>query len=159
METIITAQNDNRNNAEIKIILVGDSGVGKSALLDQFRGPNSNDTQPTVCMRCYEIYKKVAVQIRFIDPFHETFSEEKESLTLISQADGVILIYDITNESSFASITDWMAMLKRACSSLFVETMIIVNKSDLEGQRVVSKERGQGMSSQLGALAFREDVT
>ncbi|CAL8138928.1 unnamed protein product [Orchesella dallaii] len=93
MDTIATAHNDNRDNAEIKIILVGDKGVGKSTLLDQFWGPNSNGTQPTASMRY---------------------------------------------------------------SSPFVETMIIGNKSDLEEQRVISKEQGQELSSQLGALAFRE---
>ncbi|CAL8138635.1 unnamed protein product [Orchesella dallaii] len=150
MATSSTALTAQHFDAEINILLVGDSGVGKTALLDQFWGPYSKDTA-MARIRYFEVGWKMSVLVRFRDPFCDKLVAKKESL--VNKADGVLLIYDVTNETSFDSIKLWMNTMKRVgCKydmflfllgfdiavSPLVEMMIVGNKSDLVEQRALA---------------------
>ena len=55
---------------------------------------------------------------------------------------GIMLVYDITNEKSFENIKTWIRNIEEHASA-DVERMIIGNKCDVEERRQVSRERGQ----------------
>ncbi len=63
-------------------------------------------------------------------------------ITLYLRLQGVILVYDVTNEKSFASIRAWMKAIDQHASD-DVERMIIGNKCDQNDQRSVTFEQGQ----------------
>lgn len=61
---------------------------------------------------------------------------------------GIMLVYDITNEKSFENIVKWLRNIDEHANE-DVERMILGNKCDMTDKRVVSKERGEGVSENL----------
>ena len=57
-------------------------------------------------------------------------------------AQGIMLVYDVTNEKSFENIKTWIRNIEQHASD-DVEKMILANKCDMEDKRVVTKEQGQ----------------
>ena len=64
------------------------------------------------------------------------------STNLIKKANGILLIYDIANKTSFNSIGKWMESIEEISSSNTI-VILIGNKSDLEDERQVKKEEGE----------------
>ena len=58
-----------------------------------------------------------------------------------NKANGVIMVYDVTNRSSFESLPEWLEEIKEHGGS-DVEIIICGNKIDLESKRMVSEEEG-----------------
>ena len=61
---------------------------------------------------------------------------------LIKKANGILLIYDITNKNSFNSIGKWMESIDEV-SSANTKVILVGNKIDMEGERQVTKEEGE----------------
>ena len=57
-------------------------------------------------------------------------------------AQGIILVYDITDLDSFQNLTSWLIEIKKNAPS-FVNKILIGNKSDLENERKVKMEQGK----------------
>ena len=55
---------------------------------------------------------------------------------------GILLVYDVTNEKSFENIKTWIRNIEQHASD-DVEKMILGNKCDMDDKRVVTKEQGQ----------------
>ncbi|KIH67484.1 Ras family protein [Ancylostoma duodenale] len=66
---------------------------------------------------------------------------------------GFILMYDITNEESFNSVQDWCTQIK-TYSWENAQVVLVGNKCDMDGERVVSIERGRQLADQLGLEFF-----
>ena len=56
-------------------------------------------------------------------------------------AQGIMLVYDITQDKSFENISKWLRNIEEHANE-DVEKMILGNKCDMEDKRVVSKDRG-----------------
>jgi Ras-related protein Rab-1A len=65
-------------------------------------------------------------------------------------ADGIIIIFDVTNEDSFLNVTTWHNEILRNTSKV-PKIMIIGNKCDLTDQRVITFENGKELSRSLSA--------
>ncbi|PIK55207.1 putative ras-related protein [Apostichopus japonicus] len=61
------------------------------------------------------------------------------------RAQGVILVYDITNEASFRNLYKWINMM-HANAPDNMEVLLVGNKSDAEAQRAVSKEEAENLA-------------
>lgn len=71
--------------------------------------------------------------------------------TYFRKAKGVILVYDITNQKSFESLSErWMAQLNDHASADDLAKLLVGNKSDLEASREVSKEKALQFCQQYG---------
>ncbi|VDP20018.1 unnamed protein product [Soboliphyme baturini] len=135
-----------------KILLIGDSGVGKTCLLFRFSEDSFNNSFISTIgidfkIRTIELDgKKIKLQI------WDTAGQERfRTITTAYYrgAMGILLVYDITNEKSFDNIKNWIRNIEEhACSD--VEKMILGNKSDMEDRRQVSKERGTQLSIEYG---------
>ncbi|KAK2103159.1 hypothetical protein P7K49_017015 [Saguinus oedipus] len=68
-------------------------------------------------------------------------------VTMLGQ--GIMLVYDITNEKSFDNIKNWIRNIEEHASS-DVERMILGNKCDMNDKRQVSKERGEKLAIDYG---------
>ena len=64
-------------------------------------------------------------------------------------AQGILLLYDITNEKSFDNIKTWIHNIEQHASE-DVEKMILGNKCDMEEKRVISTEQGQKLAEEHG---------
>ncbi len=67
---------------------------------------------------------------------------------------GILLVYDITNEKSFENVKNWMRNIDEH-ASCDVERMILGNKADCDDRRQVSKERGEQVRTYASFTVFR----
>uniref|UniRef100_A0A8C8X4E4 small monomeric GTPase n=1 Tax=Panthera leo TaxID=9689 RepID=A0A8C8X4E4_PANLE len=104
-----------------KLLLIGDSGVGKTCLIIRFAEDNFNNTYISTIgidfkIRTVDIEgKKIKLQV------WDTAGQERfKTITTAYYrgAMGIILVYDITDEKSFENIQNWMKSIKEAFSSL-----------------------------------------
>lgn len=142
----------------IKLLLIGDSGVGKSCLLLRF----SDDTFTTSFIttigidfkiRTIELDgKRVKLQI------WDTAGQERfRTITTAYYrgAMGIILVYDVTDESSFNNIRNWIKNIEQHASDN-VNKILVGNKADMdESKRAVSTARGQALANEY-RLKFYE---
>ncbi|KAM7015981.1 ras-related protein Rab-8B isoform 1-T1 [Tautogolabrus adspersus] len=135
-----------------KLLLIGDSGVGKTCLLFRFSEDAFNTTFISTIgidfkIRTVELDgKKIKLQI------WDTAGQERfRTITTAYYrgAMGIMLVYDITNEKSFDNIRNWIRNIEEHASS-DVERMVLGNKCDMNDKRQVSKERGEKLAIDYG---------
>ena len=69
------------------------------------------------------------------------------------KANGVIIVYDVTDEKSLKSVQNWMQSINEH-ASLGVKKILIANKKDLELNRKISKDEGQEEANKYGIEFF-----
>ena len=131
---------------KIQIILVGESGVGKTSLIRRYANNlfNENHLQ-TLGIEFYNREEKINDQIILIKIWDTAGQEIFHSLTknFYRKADGIIIVYDITDHNSFERVQDWVKSIYDNSDTYKEVQMIIVgNKIDLEEERQVSKDEG-----------------
>ncbi|KAL4065817.1 P-loop containing nucleoside triphosphate hydrolase protein [Scleroderma yunnanense] len=141
----------------IKLLLIGDSGVGKSCLLFRF----CVDAWTPSCtatigvdfkIRTIELDgKRIKLQI------WDTSGLERFrtiTTTYYRSAMGILLVYDVTDNQSFDNIRSWHASIERYASE-GVNKILIGNKSDWTNKRAVPEEFGRDLARKLG-IKFME---
>lgn len=132
----------------IKIVLVGDSGVGKTNLLLRWaHGSFNKESIPTIgvefATKTIEIDGKLAkVQI------WDTAGQERYRAITSAYyrgAVGALLVYDVASISTFNNVTRWLEEIRENSEEDMV-CILIGNKSDLEEQRTVPTEEGISFS-------------
>uniref|UniRef100_A0A914V020 Ras-related protein Rab-10 n=1 Tax=Plectus sambesii TaxID=2011161 RepID=A0A914V020_9BILA len=128
-----------------KLLLIGDSGVGKTCILYRFSDDAFNTTFISTIGIDFKIKtielkgKKIKLQI------WDTAGQERFHTITTSYyrgAMGIMLVYDITNAKSFDNIAKWLRNIDEHASE-DVEKMLLGNKCDMADRRMVSKERGE----------------
>lgn len=136
----------------IKLLLIGDSGVGKSCCLLRFSEDSFTPSFITTIgidfkIRTIELDgKRVKLQI------WDTAGQERfRTITTAYYrgAMGILLVYDVTDRRSFENIQTWFSNVEQHATE-GVNKILIGNKCDWEEKRVVSTEEGQELASQLG---------
>uniref|UniRef100_V9LBN5 Ras-related protein Rab-13 n=1 Tax=Callorhinchus milii TaxID=7868 RepID=V9LBN5_CALMI len=139
-----------------KLLLIGDSGVGKTCLIIRFAEDNFNSTYISTIGIDFKIKtvdvegKKIKLQV------WDTAGQERfKTITTAYYrgAMGIILVYDITDEKSFENIQNWMKSIKENASAT-VERMLLGNKCDMENKRKVTKERAEKLAKDHGIRFF-----
>uniref|UniRef100_A0A0A9VV46 Ras-related protein Rab-8A n=1 Tax=Lygus hesperus TaxID=30085 RepID=A0A0A9VV46_LYGHE len=140
-----------------KLLLIGDSGVGKTCVLFRFSEDAFNNTFISTIgidfkIRTIELDgKKIKLQI------WDTAGQERfRTITTAYYrgAMGIMLVYDITNEKSFDNIKNWIRNIEENATT-DVEKMLLGNKCDATEKRVVSKEKGEQLAVEYG-IKFME---
>ncbi|XP_058502000.1 ras-related protein Rab-8B-like [Solea solea] len=135
-----------------KLLLIGDSGVGKTCLLFRFSEDSFNTTFISTIgidfkIRTIELDgKRVKLQI------WDTAGQERfRTITTAYYrgAMGIMLVYDICNDKSFENIKNWIRNIEEHASS-DVEKMVLGNKCDMADRRQVSKDRGEKLAIDYG---------
>ncbi len=145
----------NINNAEeeiekINIITLGDTGVGKTCYILKY----TDDFFQPVHLSTVGVDFKLKL-LTFNDQkyriyLYDTTGQERFksiSLNIIKNADGIILMYDITLKDTFKEISDWMNSIKQIKRDDF-PIVLVGNKCDLEEERSISKEDGENLAKQ-----------
>ncbi|RVE62080.1 hypothetical protein OJAV_G00177280 [Oryzias javanicus] len=140
-----------------KLLLIGDSGVGKTCILFRFSEDAFNSTFISTIgidfkIRTIELDgKKIKLQI------WDTAGQERfRTITTAYYrgAMGIMLVYDITNEKSFDNIKNWIRNIEEHASS-DVEKMVLGNKCDINDKRQVTKMGGEKLALEYG-IKFME---
>ena len=135
-----------------KVLLLGNSDVGKSSILLRFVDSVWNESfVPTIGVdfkvKTVDIgEKKVKMQI------WDTAGQERFRnvvATYFRGSNGILLIYDITSRDSFKNLESWLIEIEKYASENVLK-ILIGNKNDLESQRVISKEEGQDFANRYG---------
>ncbi|KAH9571550.1 hypothetical protein CY35_02G098800 [Sphagnum magellanicum] len=141
----------------IKLLLIGDSGVGKSCLLLRF----SDDTFTTSFITTIGIdfkIRTIEVDNRRIKlQIWDTAGQERfRTITTAYYrgAMGILLVYDVTDESSFNNIRNWIRNIELHASDN-VNKILVGNKADMdESKRVVPTAKGQALADEYGIKFF-----
>ena len=137
----------------IKLILIGDSGTGKTNLITVAAGFefDSHSLSTMSCSYIQKIYKKHNVEYK-INIWDTIGQESFKSLTKIFVNDSkiVILVYDITNKKSFEALPFWKKMVD---DILEVQPVFAVvgNKIDLYDQEEVKADEADKYAKSIGA--------
>ncbi|KAH1108998.1 hypothetical protein J1N35_012766 [Gossypium stocksii] len=140
-----------------KIVLIGDSGVGKSNILSRFtRNEFCLESKSTIgvefATRTVQVEgKTVKAQI------WDTAGQERYRAITSAYyrgAVGALLVYDITKRQTFDNVQRWLRELRDHADSNIV-LMMAGNKSDLNHLRSVSEEDGHALAEKEG-LSFLE---
>ena len=135
---------------QYRIILIGDSTVGKSSLLRYFtEGRHADISDPTVGVDFYARMMEVKPGLRVKLQLWDTAGQEKfKSITrsYYRNSVGVIVVYDITNRRTFQHVQDWLAEAEANVAGPDPSQCVfqlIGHKADLEKDREVLYEEGE----------------
>ena len=136
------ARNDNYDNL-FKIVLVGDSGVGKTQLLSRFsRNEFTLESKTTIgvefCTKTITNEDGKVIKAQIWDTAGQDRYRSVAS-AYYKGAVGALLVYDITKTESYENISKWMEEIEKNGSESIV-LMLIGNKSDLAKSREISQE-------------------
>ncbi|KAF9581829.1 Ras- protein Rab-18 [Lunasporangiospora selenospora] len=141
--------------ATLKLLLIGSSGTGKSCLLARFVDGNFPDDSSATIGVDFKVKVIENEGKKYKLTIWDTAGQERFR-TLTSSyyrgAQGVILVYDVSNRDSFNDLQIWLTELDTYCSSKEVVRMIVGNKVDKESSREVSKQEGQEFARKLQTL-------
>ena len=125
-----------------KIILVGDSGVGKTCLLSMYVKGMCGPTIPTIavefCTKDIELEDGVKVKVQLWD----TAGQERFkslAMTYYRKAYGILLLFDVTKRSSFIACKNYLEEV-RINSEKNCVIYLIGNKIDLSNERQITTE-------------------
>jgi Ras-related protein Rab-8A len=138
-----------------KLLLIGDSGVGKSCLLLRFIEDSFSTTFISTLGIDFKIKtvecegKRVKLQI------WDTAGQERfRTITsaFYRGATGILLVYDVCDEASFANVRHWMKQVQQHASE-HVQKIILANKADIAQRRVATYD-GHKLANEYGVPYF-----
>ena len=141
-----------------KIIVIGDSSVGKSCLTTQAVRNNFEEFYTaTIGFEFYSFFCKVDGKNVRLQIWDTCGQEVYKSLitNFYRNSSLALIIYAINNMDSFKHAENWLNELK-AQANPNVKVFLVGNKSDLENERVVSKEDGEKFKEEKNLDKFIE---
>ncbi|KAE8708515.1 Ras-related protein RABA2a [Hibiscus syriacus] len=140
-----------------KVVLIGDSGVGKSNLLSRFtRNEFSLESKSTIGVEFATRTLQVEGRTVKAQIWDTAGQERYRAITsaYYRGALGALLVYDVTKPTTFENVSRWLKELRDHADSNIV-IMMIGNKTDLKHLRAVATEDGQSYAEKEG-LSFIE---
>ncbi|KAL9374185.1 hypothetical protein Peur_033805 [Populus x canadensis] len=138
-----------------RILLIGDSGVGKSSLLVSFISSSVEDLAPTIGVD-FKIKQLAVGGKRLKLTIWDTAGQERfRTLTssYYRNAQGIILVYDVTRRETFTNLSDvWGKEVELFSTNQDCVKMLVGNKVDKESGRDVTKDEGMALAKQHGCL-------
>jgi len=150
--------NDDKASQEydhlFKLLMIGDSDVGKSSILLRFTEDKYDEEHPCTIGVDFKI-KLVSFAGKKINlTIWDTAGQEKfRSLTssYYRGTQGIVLVYDVTRRESFNNLEQWLSEIEMYSSNVDVVKLLVGNKIDKEN-REVSREEGAAFAKQRSML-------
>ena len=147
----------NNKDSRIKLILLGDSGVGKTAIIRRYHEDKfSSFSNATTSANFLEKELIINDQKIILELWDTAGQEEYRSLTkvFIKNSKIIILVYDVTSLESFNSLKFWYDFIKKEIGKEIV-LGLAGNKTDLifenDFDEEVSPEKGKEFAQKIGA--------
>lgn len=141
----------------LAVVLIGDSGVGKSNLLLRFtRNEVDLNSKTTIGVEFATRSIPIADKIVKAQIWDTAGQERYRAITsaYYRGAVGALLVYDITKKNTFESVERWLKELKDHADDKIV-VMLVGNKCDLTDERQVTVDEGAATAAKFG-LSFLE---
>jgi Ras-related protein Rab-11A len=133
---------ESKEDFKLKIVVVGDSGVGKTNLIKRFiTNEFSENFKATIGVEFMSKTYKINKHLFKIEIWDTAGQERYKSITTAyyKGAKGAMIIYDVTNQNSFNNVDKWFNEIKDKASKN-INLIMIGNKTDLDDKKVVSSE-------------------
>eukprot|EP01091_Cochliopodium_minus_P002790 TRINITY_DN1264_c0_g1_i1.p1 TRINITY_DN1264_c0_g1~~TRINITY_DN1264_c0_g1_i1.p1 ORF type:complete len:185 (-),score=64.08 TRINITY_DN1264_c0_g1_i1:82-636(-) len=140
-----------------KLCVLGDGGVGKTALTIQFCSSHFVETYDPTIEDSYTrqtVIDGIACRLEILDTAgQEEFTALRDQW--IRDSEGFVLIYSIISRVSFEQVTTFLDQVKRVkCDLDVIPITLVGNKCDLEDKREVSSQEAQSFSKQENISFF-----
>ena len=147
-----------------KLLIIGESGVGKTCLLLRFTDDSFTANHLTTIGIDFKI-KNINLENKLIKlQIWDTAGQDRfRAITknYYKGAHGILLIYDVTNKKTFENVRNWVTQIRENASAKAI-IYIVGNKIDDKEKRVVTKEEGEKMASEFDLKFFeasaKEDI-
>jgi small GTP-binding protein len=140
---------------EIKTILVGMSGTGKTNMINAMTGQKFEENKFTTSTSSFVDKYMTVKNKKYRLEIWDTAGQEKfRSLTKIFIKDSkiVVFVYDITTRSSFEEIDFWVNTVKDILKEDVIVCGLAGNKKDLFQNEEVEEEEGEKKAQEIGAI-------
>mmetsp|Transcript_883 Transcript_883/g.2389 ORF Transcript_883/g.2389 Transcript_883/m.2389 type:complete len:204 (-) Transcript_883:132-743(-) len=141
---------------KFKLVLLGEGRVGKTSILLRYVRNEYSDKQVSTLQASY-LDKQVSVgaQMAQLSIWDTAGQERFHALGPIyyRDANGALLVYDITDLESFAKVRKWVKELRKIVGNDII-IAIAGNKCDLERQRTVDNAEAEAYAESVGAVHF-----
>jgi len=138
----------------LKILIIGESGVGKSSLLLRFTDDTFDPEQPATIGVDFKVKTLSVDGNRAKLAIWDTAGQERfRTLTpsYYRGAQGVILVYDVSNKQSFQKLDMWLSELDTFSTKSDIIKMLVGNKIDMD-KREVDRETGMKFARKHACL-------
>lgn len=141
---------------QIKLLMIGDSSVGKTCLLLRYANDSFSSMFITTIGIDFKIKNIVLDNKRIKLQIWDTAGQERFRTITTSYfrgAQGIFIVYDVTERESFKNISNWLSNIEMY-SDFSVDKILIGNKCDIKDRREVSYEEGKSLADKHGILFF-----
>ena len=147
--------NDEDDFREIKVILLGDSGVGKTSIIKRYINNKFNEDEKSSIGTISNEKEVIIDDIKYKVVIWDTSGQEVyHSLTnlFVKGSNIVILVYSIESLESFKNLNYWYGSLKEKVEENSHILAVIGNKSDMIDEEVVSEKDGKKFAKERNAI-------
>ena len=141
---------------KLKIMLLGDSTVGKTSILRRYCKNEFSNKYATTIGIDFQFKNMIKFDKRIRLQIWDTAGQERYKVVAknyFNSSDGFVILYDITNKESFQNVTSWISQINDIASKA-VKFILFGNKNDLEEARIVKKNEGENMAKKYSMLFY-----
>ena len=139
-----------------KVVLVGESGVGKTSIITQFIDQTFQEDQQSTTGGTFSTKSVICDggKVLKFEIWDTAGQERYRALTKMfyKDANAAIMVYDITRKDSFEELKTYWSQQIKECSPEGIILAISANKSDLIEQEAVDEEEARNFGKELGAI-------
>ena len=138
----VASNQTEKEEYKFKVVVVGDSGVGKTNLIKRFiNNTFSHDSKATVGVEFLSKSYYINGKLFKVEIWDTAGQERYKSITAAyyKGAKGAMIVYDLTCQSSYDNVDRWYNEIKEIASK-DINMILVGNKSDLEENRVISSD-------------------
>ena len=150
----MSKENEEENQEDgVKVILIGESGVGKTNLINIAIGDNFSENEKSTTASTLSLKKiKLNNKEYNLDLWDTIGQEQYRQLTKIffNNSKIVIFVYDISSKTSFEALPGWINDVDEQIGNNYIKGLV-ANKSDLYLEEEVKNEEGEEFANKIGA--------
>jgi small GTP-binding protein len=138
-----------------KLLIIGNSGVGKSNMLLRFTRNKFDDTYDITIGVDFGVKNVICDDTIYKLQIWDTAGQEtfkSMTQTFYRGADGCIIVYDITNKESFNNVPSWLSSVRRLVPDIVV--ILVGNKIDMDYKREVTTNEGKDFAEKNNIQFF-----
>lgn len=159
INSIIDTDHSQLPQTLFKVVFIGDSGVGKTSLINRICGGDFTEKFCTTIGVDFRVKTIVLEGQQVVLQLWDTAGQERfRSITsqYLRKSDGVLIVYDVNSEFSFCNVCSWMASIEKVNNDNVI-VALIGNKLDLgatSDKKVVPSDEGRKVAAEKDALFF-----